>query len=88
MALIVDHMARASEHAPPDAEPIPDVLRRLLTHALRSVAARRSPEEVSIAATLLEEAIDAIGDEVLLVPLSELERHRPRRDRARRRRRG
>jgi hypothetical protein len=72
LALLLDHMLRASARAPGDAEPVPDVLRRLLRDALLPLAERRGDLDVAVAAEVLAAATDVIGQELYLVPLDDL----------------
>jgi hypothetical protein len=72
LALLLDHMLRASARAPDDAEPVPDILRRLLRDALTPLAERRGDLDVAVAAEVLAAATDVIGQELYLVPLDEL----------------
>ena len=72
LALLLDHMLRASARAPGDAEPVPDVLRRLLRDALGPLAERRGDLDVAVAAEMLAAATDVIGQELYLVPLDDL----------------
>jgi hypothetical protein len=72
LALLLDHMLRASARAPDDDEPVPDILRRLLRDALGPLAERRGDLDVAVAAEVLAAATDVIGQELYLVPLDEL----------------
>src|SRR4051812_32958277 len=66
IALIVDHMAlwRATYGPGPDA--VPDILRRMLGDALTSLAPAM---DLTAAAGAVDRAVDAIAEEVMLVPL-------------------
>jgi hypothetical protein len=70
LALIVEHMLR---HSTPEAEPVPEVLQRLLRDALEPVARRRGDTDVAVAAELLAAATDRIGEEIYLVPIEDLD---------------
>lgn len=66
---IVDHMlaydaARGGPH--PEAEPIPDTLRRLISQTLAPDFA--GGDELAAAAALIERTTDRICDEIYLVP--------------------
>lgn len=66
---IVDHMLAydaACGGPPPDAEPIPDTLRRLLTQTLGPAFAGR--DDLPAAAALLEQTTERIADEIYFVP--------------------
>jgi hypothetical protein len=69
LALIIDHMARAARGAPPDAEPVDLVLRRLLCEVLTPGSALGGDEPAAIraATTLLARVGETIGHELFLV---------------------
>src|SRR3954453_20146734 len=66
LTLIVDHMLSADPH--PDADPIPDVLRRVLGGTLAPLAERHGDQDIATAAQMLTAATELIGTEVYLVP--------------------
>jgi hypothetical protein len=73
LALVLDHMLRASAASGGEAaEPIPDVLRRLLGGALTSLAERRGDLDVAITAEVLAAATEVIGRALYLVPIEDL----------------
>ena len=65
LAPVVEHMLRSAGEG---AEPVPDVLRRLLREVLGPLAARSGDTDVAVAAELLARAADAIGGELYLAP--------------------
>jgi hypothetical protein len=75
--LIVDHMMR---NANPDAEPIPVVLKDLLTGVLGALPERHGIADVATAAQMLSAATELIAEEVYLVA-PDRPRPRPRRRR-------
>ena len=66
LAVILDHMQRHSDEAS-DADPIPDVLRRLLRGTLAGMPANYGDDDVATAATILAAATELIGEEIFLV---------------------
>jgi hypothetical protein len=68
LALVVEHMLRASAEG---AEPVPDILRRLLREVLAPLTERRGETDVALTAELVAAATDVIGAELYLVPLDE-----------------
>jgi hypothetical protein len=62
--LIADHMLR---HYNADADPIPDVLQRLLTGILVALMQRHGDADVGTAAQMLTAATELIADELYLV---------------------
>jgi hypothetical protein len=71
LALLLDHLLRASERAPGEADPAPDVLRRLLHDALEPLARRRGDLDVAVAAEVLAAATDVIGQALHLAGLDQ-----------------
>jgi hypothetical protein len=65
LALILDHMLR---HASPGADPIPEVLARLLGGVLADFVDTYGADEVATAAQILGAATDKIAEEIYLVP--------------------
>jgi hypothetical protein len=68
LALVVEHMLRSSAEG---AEPVPEILRRLLREVLAPLAERRGETDVALTAELVAAATDFIGAELYLVPLDE-----------------
>jgi hypothetical protein len=63
--LLINHMCVS---ASADAAPIPEVLTGLLKGVLEPLLMNRGPDEIQLAADVLAEAIDVIGEELILVP--------------------
>ena len=70
LMLIVDHMSRfaASGRAQPSADPIPDVLTRLLTSVLVPLVERYGSGALEDATALLGDACELACEEIFLVP--------------------
>jgi hypothetical protein len=66
LAVILDHMSR-HENKSAGAEPIPDVLRRILTGILLALPERHGPDDLATAAQMLTSATALIGEELYLV---------------------
>jgi hypothetical protein len=77
LALILDHMKRHEDRSP-GAEPIPTVLRRLLSGTLAALPERHGPDDVATAAQMLAAATELIGEEVYLVNENRAMRRRRR----------
>lgn len=69
--LLLTHMERFEEEglSHPDAAPVPDVLAALLTGILAPLA-RRRPDDLDVAATLLDEVGRAVEDELFVLPVA------------------
>jgi hypothetical protein len=62
--LIIDHMAR---NFTPGGESIPDVLRRLIRGTLGPLADRHAAADLEAAATVIEDALETLAQEIYLV---------------------
>ncbi|HEX8744476.1 MAG TPA: hypothetical protein VF712_15215 [Thermoleophilaceae bacterium] len=62
--LIIDHMSR---NFTPGGDPIPDVLRRLIRGALAPLVDRHAESDLDAAVTVIEDALETIGEEIYLV---------------------
>jgi hypothetical protein len=75
LTLILDHMSR---HENPDADPIPDVLARLLSGILAALPERHGLDDVATAAQMLTAATTLIGEDLYLVAENRATRRRRR----------
>jgi hypothetical protein len=71
LMLIIDHMARWAEsgRVPDGAPPFNEVLAALVAEAIEPVVEGLSRAEIEKATAVLAAASDAVGEEVLLVPI-------------------
>jgi hypothetical protein len=69
LSQIISHMVRfqASGRAAPDAAPIPEVAHSLIRGVLGDVRKRHSKRDIKVAARIVKEATDAIGEEIFFV---------------------
>lgn len=63
---------QAAGRAAPDAAPIPTVAQSLIRSVLGDLTRRHSRRDVKIAAKIVEEATDAICENIFFVPLEDL----------------
>lgn len=96
LSQIVGHMIRveAAGLSAPDAAPIPEIAHGVLRDALGGIRGRHPDHDLTIAATIIEQATHAMSENIFIVPMGETQR-RPRphsrsaaRGGSRRRRRG
>jgi hypothetical protein len=85
LTLIIDHMARAARSAPPDADPVDVVLRRLLCGVLLPELGDLPASAVATTAVTLGQVCETIGRDLFLVELPPPPRPRDGRPSARRR---
>jgi hypothetical protein len=71
LALVVEHLLR---NDPAETEAMPEILHSALRSVLEPLARRRGDTDVAVAAELLAGATDAIGADLFLVPLDQLNR--------------
>jgi hypothetical protein len=71
LMLIIDHMAdwASSGRVPDGAPPFNEVLAALVADALEPVVQGLASSEIETATALLAAASDAVGEEILLVPI-------------------
>ncbi len=69
LSQIVSGMVRwqASGRSHPDAAPIPDVARSLVADVLKDVKPKHSRRDLKVAAAIVKEATEAIGENILFV---------------------
>ena len=75
LSQIIGHMIRcdAAGKAAPDAAPIPTIAHSLIRDVLIDVARGRPRRDVKVAAAIIRDATESIAENILLVPLGEME---------------
>jgi hypothetical protein len=65
-ALVIGHMTRFGARGAPGEHPA-EVFRDLLCMTLAPLASRHDPDDLELAADVLEDAVETLGEELLLV---------------------
>jgi hypothetical protein len=70
LSQIISHMveSQAAGRSAPDAAPIPEVAHTLIREVIEGVAATHPAAEIKTAAAIVEEATNAISENIFFVP--------------------
>ncbi len=76
---IISHMVAFAEsgRSSPDAAPIPEVAHELFTSVLTDLRRRHSRRDITVAARIVREATDAVGENIFFVPDEVIDRANP-----------
>jgi hypothetical protein len=79
LSQIISHMVASAQsgRSSPDAAPIPEVAHGLLTSVLGDLRRRHSRRDITVAARIVREATDAIGENMFMVPVEVVDRGDP-----------
>jgi hypothetical protein len=79
LSQIISHMVafEQSGRSSPDSAPIPEVAHELLSGVLADLRRRHSRRDIRVAARIVREATEAIGENIFLVPAEVVDRGDP-----------
>jgi hypothetical protein len=79
LSQIISHMVafEQSGRSLPDTAPIPETAHGLLSSVLTDLRRRHSSRDIRVAARIVREATEAIGENIFMVPVEEVDRANP-----------